>query len=135
MQPTAMRLLGETAPALPKAEAGTIAGSAAAVRVMAVVCVRNSRRVERLVFILNLCCRLAFEIPDSGHHDASMARNCNGRKLKISNGSVTAGGSGGARTFLSAAMWCTRNGQQIRAVLAFGSCCGQECPRSARLPD
>ena len=37
----------------------------------------------------------------------------------------------GARTFLSAAMCYARDWQQIRAVLAFGSCCGQECPRPA----
>src|SRR5258708_5976493 len=36
----------------------------------------------------------------------------------------------GARTFLSAARYCARSGGQIGAAWPFGSCCGQECPRS-----
>ena len=39
--------------------------------------------------------------------------------------------AGGARTFLSAATCFAPNWQQIHTMLAFGGCCGQECPRSA----
>ena len=53
MQPTAMRLLGATPPDLPKAEAGMMEGKAAAESASPVVCFRNCRRVEYVLFILS----------------------------------------------------------------------------------
>src|SRR5260370_31954703 len=46
-------------------------------------------------------------------------------------GTTNSGASGpGARTFLSAAMYSVQYPRQVRGVLSFPSCCGQECPRS-----
>src|SRR5664279_288907 len=86
MQPTAMRLLGATPPDLPRAEAGMREGKAAAESASPVVCLRNCRRVEEVLFILISMVWSTFQNRSRRDHSRRtrrMTREADGRKPKI----------------------------------------------------
>src|ERR1017187_6179331 len=86
MQPTAMRLLGATPPDLPRAEAGIMEGKTAAESASPVVCLRNCRRVEEVLFILISMVWSTFQNRSRRDHPdraRRMTRDVEGRKPKI----------------------------------------------------